>query len=163
MGLDIEQEKMIEQLYREMFRPLLAYARSALNEESLAEEAVQDTFKMACAKADDFLSSPIPKGWLVNTLKNVISNMKRSRAQLNSFVVSCFSFDEDIVASTANDVNPDLYYSGIVSDEDFALLKLIAIERYSMFEAAEEFGISVEACKKRVQRAKKKFQKNFEK
>lgn len=150
---------MIEKLYREMFRPLLAYARSALNEEGLAEEAVQDTFKIACAKADDFLSSPHPKGWLVNTLKNVIKNMKRSRAQLNNIVVSYLSFDEDIVASTANDVNPDLYYSGIVSDEDFALLKLIAIERYSMFEAAEEFGISVEACKKRVQRAKKKFQK----
>ena len=39
----------------------------------------------------------------------------------------------------------------------------IVIRKYSMLEAAEELGISVEACKKRVQRAKKKLQKIIEK
>lgn len=54
---------------------MIAYAISALNDRSLAEEAVQDTYRIACAKADDFLSSPNPKGWLLNTLKYVIKNI----------------------------------------------------------------------------------------
>ena len=37
------------------------------------------------------------------------------------------------------------------------------VRRYTMLEAAEELGITVEACKKRVQRAKKKLQKIIEK
>ena len=36
----------------------------------------------------------------------------------------------------------------------------VARDQCSMLEVAEEFGLSVEACKKRVQRARKKI-KNF--
>ena len=41
--------------------------------------------------------------------------------------------------------------------------KRILEDLLAMLEAAEELGISVEACKKRVQRAKKKLQKIIEK
>lgn len=43
----------------------------------------------------------------------------------------------------------------LVNDEDYKLLKEIVLERYTIRETAQELGISVEACKKRVQRAKK--------
>ena len=46
---------------------------------------------------------------------------------------------------------------------NFQLLVNIVVRRYTMLEAAEELGITVEACKKRVQRAKKKLQKIIEK
>ena len=50
-----------------------------------------------------------------------------------------------------------------VDDMIEQLLINIVIRKYSMLEAAEELGISVEACKKRVQRAKKRLQKIIEK
>ncbi len=87
MGLSDTQRQAIEKLYMDMYYSLSAYAQSALNDRSLAEEAVQDTFRIACAKADKFLSSPNPKGWLLNTLKYVIKNSIRSRAVLNRIVV----------------------------------------------------------------------------
>lgn len=160
--MDIDQDKKIEELYREMFHPCLVYAKSTLNDINLAEEAVQDTFRIACEKTDDLLSSPNPKGWLIKTLKNVIRNMKKTRVQINKIVVSTFVFDE-IPCTDSDNENPDLLYSGTINDEDFALLKKIGIDGSSMLEMAEELGISVEACKKRVQRAKQKFKKNFEK
>ncbi len=161
MGLNDNQRRAIEKYYQEMFYPLSAYAKSALNERTLAEEAVQDTFRIACAKADDILSSPNPKGWLLNTLKNVVHNTVRSRAYLNRILVTCIDFDENILSGDADTPDLDCMYSDLADNEDYKLLKKIALDRYSMLEAAQELGISVEACKKRVQRAKKKLKKHF--
>lgn len=57
----------------------------------------------------------------------------------------------------------DFMYSDLTNSEDYKLLKKIALDKYSMLEAAKEMGISVEACKKRVQRAKKKLKKVLKK
>ena len=45
--------------------------------------------------------------------------------------------------------------------EDFRLLKRIVLERYSYLEAAEELGISLEACRKRVQRIKQRLREKL--
>ena len=72
MSLNQEEEEYIERLYREMYTRLCIYAMSALGSKALAEEVVQDTFRIACIKPDGLMSSKNPRGWLVNTLKNVI-------------------------------------------------------------------------------------------
>ena len=46
MSLNQEEEKYIEQLYREMYTRLCFYAKNALGSRTLAEEAVQDTFEL---------------------------------------------------------------------------------------------------------------------
>ena len=74
-----EYGKQIEVLYLEMYEMLYAYARCSFSEESLAEEAVQETFRIACQKSEQLCESGNPHGWLVNTLKFTIRNMKRSR------------------------------------------------------------------------------------
>ena len=43
-----------------------------LRDHCLAEEAVQETFRIACAKADRLAESENRQGWLINTLKNVL-------------------------------------------------------------------------------------------
>lgn len=162
MGLNDNQRSFIEELYIEMYYPLSAYAISALNDRSLTKEAVQDTFRIACAKADDFLSSSNPRGWLFNTLKYVIKNMVRNRARrLDNMIVSSFDFDENTVVKDTNTSNIDFLYSDIVDSTEYKLLKRIALDKYTMLDAAQELGISVETCKKRVQRAKKKLIKHL--
>lgn len=162
VGLDENQDRELEKLYREMFHSCFIYAVNALGDESLAEEAVQDTFRIACERADRLFSSQNPKGWLIETLKNVIRNMRRTRAQISRAIADMVSAGEISYAASDGE-NLQLLYSGIVSDGDFALLKRISVDGYSMLEAAEELGINLEACKKRVQRAKRKFKKFFEK
>lgn len=158
MGLDKTQTEFIEQLYHEMCHSLSTYAISTLNNRSLVEEAVQDTFMIASAKIDDMTSSSNPKGWLVKTLKNVIRNMNRNRARLNNHMVSFLAFDESAASASTDDAGSSMIYMDLIGSEDFELLKRIVLDKYSMIEAAEELNISVEACKKRVQRAKKKLQ-----
>ena len=50
MSLNQEEEEYIERLYREMYTRLCIYAMSALGSKALAEEVVQDTFRIACIK-----------------------------------------------------------------------------------------------------------------
>ena len=173
MGLDSRQDEFVSQLYREMYYQLMAYAKSALANEALAEEAVQDAFRIACAKIEDLMGSENPRGWIVLTLKNVIRNTRRELASLNNLVVATLSMeDEAFVESTtaATDITQrvedseiDILYLDLLTPDEYKLLKLIALHRYTMLEAAEEFGISVETCKKRVQRTKEKLRKILEK
>ena len=74
-----EYSEQIEKLFFEMYDMLFTYARCSFEEESLAEEAVQETFRIACQKPDQLCGSINPKGWLVNTLKFTIRNMRRNR------------------------------------------------------------------------------------
>jgi RNA polymerase sigma-70 factor (ECF subfamily) len=95
MNTDEEnQDIYIEQLYREMFTQLNIYAQNALQDRSLGEEAVQDTFRIACIKAEELMVSANPKGWLMNTLKNVINNIKRSRARLLRILITAADINE---------------------------------------------------------------------
>lgn len=159
----------VDFLYRKMRGKLLAYAYSILKDEPHAEEAVQDTFRIACEKVDDLLSSDNPKGWLLLTLKNVLRNIKKEQAKLNMLVVASMSFDEGIVAQKSSAVDDrveqhliDTFYHGLIPEDDYQLLKRVVIDKYTMLEAAEEFGLNVEQCKKKVQRAKVKLKKALE-
>lgn len=159
MVLNDNQRCVIKALYLEMYFLLFSYAQNMLSDRSLAEEAVQDTFRIACAKADNLLYSPNPKGWLLNTLKYVIKNKTRCRA----YLINSLELDENIIPGDPDVLDIDFMYSDLTNSEDYKLLKKIALDKYSMLEAATEMGISVEACKKRVQRAKKKLKKVLKK
>jgi DNA-directed RNA polymerase specialized sigma24 family protein len=161
MGLDKKQTEYIEALYREMFPRLLTYAQCSLQDAELAEEAVQDAFRIACARPDAVISSENPPGWMMNTLKYVIRNLRRSRARLSALVADYMAFDEENFAAEPPD-DAGFQLEELLGSGDFKLLKRIVLQKYSMLEAARELGISVDACKKRVQRARKKLQKIYE-
>ena len=163
MGLNQEEEKYIEQLYREMYTCLFFYAKNAQGNKSLAEEAVQDTFRIACIKPESLMRSKNPRGWLINTLKNVIRNRRRTEARLNNLLLAAMSACEPQSKATVAAAEFHAAYADALGKDDFQLLINIVIRRYTMLEVAEELGITVEACKKRVQRAKKRLQKIIEK
>ena len=82
MALSETEYRFLEQLYRAQYHTLFLYANAILKNTHLAEEAVQDTFHIACGKAAQVCRSENPSGWLVQTLKHVLKNMERSRSSL---------------------------------------------------------------------------------
>ena len=72
--MNAEQSRKITELYIEMYDKLMMVARKNEDTEALAEEAVQETFSIACQKPEECLESSSPQGWLVLTLRNVIRN-----------------------------------------------------------------------------------------
>ena len=149
-----DQHKRIETFYLEMYDLLFIYARNALDNDSLAEEAIQETFRIVCTKPEDLLSSPNPKGWIINTLKFTIQNMKRSRARANILLTQYIAAHGSSVSFSEDRISLEVTYENVAHSEEFQLVKEIAIEGKSHLEMAQSRGISVAACKKRVQRAK---------
>lgn len=149
-----EHRQIIEQLYLEMYDMLLSYARCSFKEESLAEEAVQETFQIACLKSDQLCESVKPKGWLVNTLKFTIRNMQRSRESARQILSAYLTEQKESVAYSEDKLSLELMYEDVSDLEEFKLIKEMALDGRSHLEMANARGISVNACKKRVQRAK---------
>ncbi len=170
--MDRDQERLLEELYKEMYSVLLCYANAALKDKALAEEAVQDTFRIACAKVGELSASENPRGWLMLTLKNVLRNTNRELAALNQLFVSAVSIDDEIVLETyasgtdyekrIEDDEVSILYSDLLSPDEYRLLKRIVLQKYTIRDAAKELGISIESCKKRIQRIKKKLRKKLE-
>lgn len=160
--MDAEHSKQIESLYMEMFDKLMVYARAGLENEALAEEAVQETFHIACQKPEKLCSSPNPQGWLVITLRNTIRNMKSSRATAVRIVEKYLLTQLKEVSFSEDRVQLNVLYKNVADTEEFKLLLEMAIEGKSHVEMAKSRGITVSACKKRVQRAKEKLQKKLE-
>ncbi len=159
--MDAAHRKRIEDLYLQMYELLLVYARSNLDTDALAEEAVQDTFVIACQKAQWLLDSPNPKGWLVNTLKNVIRNTLRSQNTAKTILNHYYTQDLGELAAAQEFPDLELLYGNLAQKDEFRLLQELAIEGRSYAQMAQDRGISVEACRKRVQRAREYLQKKI--
>ena len=149
----------LEQMYREMYPTLYAYALRILKDHALAEEASQDTFCIACAKREQALSNPKPRGWLMLTLKHVMQNMLRAQRKVQRLLFLTAGEEQPAEAPELLDV--DVLFGDVSDSEDFRLLKRIALDQCTIVELAQDLGISVEACKKRVQRARKRLQKKL--
>ena len=144
-------EAAVEQLYKDLYPALHIYALRVLGEPALAEEAIQDAFCIACAKREQFLSSADPRRWVMCTLK---ATLKKRLLSLDD--------GGSLPAGTPELVSVDVLFGDLSDSEDFRLLKRIALDRCTMLEVAEELGISLESCKKRVQRARKRLQEKIE-
>lgn len=159
--MEARYSKEIDRLYLQMYPMLFEYARSSLSNDALAEEAVQDTFIIACQKPEALCKSPNPEGWLVNTLKNVLSNTIRSQNIARRILLDYFASNISDVSVSADRVSLEILYDEVADLEEFRLVKAIALDGKSYLELAEERGISVKTCRKRVERAKKFLQKKI--
>ena len=159
--MDTAQQKYIESLYLEMYDKLIIYANCAFPEEGLAEEAVQETFRIACQKPDQICGSENPRGWLVNTLKYTIRNMRRSRASSQQLLSRYLALQTESITYSVDSVSLEVLYEDMAHSEEFKLVKEMAVDGKSHLQMAETRGITVSACKKRMERAKKLLQKKL--
>lgn len=156
-----EQKKQIEELYLQMFETLMVYSRISFDSISLAEEAVQETFRIACQKPESVCNSANPQGWLVNTLKNTIRNMNSNRATARRIVETYLMTQFKEISFTEDQINLNILYENVADMEEFKLLCEMVIQGKSHAEMAKARNISISACKKRVQRAKETLQRKI--
>lgn len=152
----------LEELFRIRYLPMLHYAISSMRNPELAEEAVQETFRIAWTKIDNLATSPNPNGWLLVTLKHVLSNMRRTKSALFRLEKECAVHCLPSKPSAHSELDPEIYLSGILSSESWEILKL-SIEGYTCNEIAQRCGKTPEACKKQLQRSKQKLLQHLEK
>lgn len=160
--MNARYSKELHRLYLQMYAQLFEYARSSLNNDAMAEEAVQDTFTIACQKPESLLGSPNPEGWLVITLKNVILNTLRSQNAAKRIMIDYIAANSSELAISNDQVGLEILYDNIKDLEEFDLVKERVLEGKSYLQLANELGISVASCRKRMQRAKELLRKKIE-
>ena len=165
MMITEEQGRQIERIFKSMQKILHTYAVGILKNEFQAEEAIQEVFCIVCEKPQDMLTSPNPHGWVMNVLKNVLKNIEKRNFTLKKYFVAADVTDMEWMRNSRRELdgNIDLMYADLIRKEDYYLLKQVILEKRTMLDMAEELGISVEACKKRFQRAEKKFREEIKK
>ena len=138
------EEQWIEDLYLELYDLLFGYAYGILNDVSQSEEAVQETFRIACDKVASLRESPNPHGWLMNTLKGVLQNqLRRNRKQ-----------SDELPEGEMDPLSVELLYGNVSQSKEFKLLQAIS-EGETTKEIAQRLGITEGSCKKRVQRSRR--------
>lgn len=147
------------QLYSQYYSEMYYWAKKVLGSDDIAEDLVQETFAVAYRKVDVLVKSPSPKGWLYKTLRHVIGDNYRRRARL----IETVSLSERTEIATNDAVNLRLELEGIIGKTDLDILIRVYTEGYTYKEISEMYNISVSAAKKRVQRAKEKLRKEFDK
>ena len=98
----------------------------------------------------------------MRTLQNVMRNMKRHRAVMNRLIMESIQMEDlEKLLSYHDEEDVDVLYEDLAAHTDFQLLKRVVLDGCTMLEVAKEYGITVEACKKRVQRIRKQLQKKL--
>lgn len=159
MGMTSEEFELIRRLYQETGPLLFHWASVFFGERAPAEEAVQETFRIACETPQKLAASPSAGGWLMNTLKNVCREAARKRKRQEGLARKAAGQYEETAGPQEADLA--LLYADIADTKEWEILNLIAVRCYTVPEAASLLGISVKACQKRYERARRKLRKSL--
>lgn len=158
-----EQDQFLTDRYQAKRMFLLEYAESSLHNYALSEEAVQQTFEIACHKIEDFCNSPNPDGWLTKTLSLVIRNMEKHQRVERRVIAVTDDYRPDLAAAPEVPSPLRVTYGPLVETPQFRLVYEAEVLGRTYKEIADDLGISESSCKKRAERAKDWLRKKFKK
>lgn len=153
--IEPNQEKFIHKLFLDTYRSLYAYALAVLRDPQRAEELVQDVFLLAIEKADVVISSPNPKGWLFRAVKNQLRHEYRVRQRMRKLCCSLEALPEQ-----SHPAAPDAYSLELqalrtqFTPEEWDMLQRAYIRQERIADIAAAYGISYDACRKRLYKLK---------
>lgn len=149
-----EQVAFLEQFFKAYFSELQVHAFRCLGDWKNSEAAVMDAFVIACEKIDTFFECENQIGWMKSVVQNVCRNSLRRRNRDTMLLLAL----EDIIKAQSPDVeNPHPSWlvhqcKSLLSQEEFSLLYQAVVLGIPYVELAKARGISMWACRKRVQR-----------
>ena len=151
-----EEQEFLQGLYQRHYRALFDYAyRLGVGREA-AEDYAQDAFLAAVRHIEDIKKSKNPRKYLNQVLKNVIGYRLRSlRYALDLQKKLQEGLENPKDESYPDVLKPETEYHGIISDEELALLIRFYLDGWTQKDLAEQLGISENACRLRIRRAKK--------
>lgn len=164
--LSLEKKKQLfEAFYRETYLEVIQYVMRHIRDRNDIEDLVSKTYLIAWQKFENFTDYDNKRGWLFLTAKNVIGNYLHAKRMREAWIE--LVEDPVLVGSekTRELVSCDLeeYRPKNVSEEDFRMFLMFAVEKQQVTVVAKHFGLSVAACYKRVERTRKRLREHCKK
>lgn len=165
-----EQEIFFNRLYQDNFQKLKRYAGTLLDDPSQAEEVAQDAFHTGIIEIEMLMAHEAPEKWLIVTVKNKARNCNRiHRRDLLRFMsldadtvekVSSCSAEELFAQRESYDSAVEKIEQALTTEEQYFLRRFV-FDHVSHKELSGELGITLWACQKRMERIRKKLEKQF--
>ena len=136
-------------LYEELHDKMLRVAYRMTGSMDMAEDLVQETFLFALFRQDELLNHPLPEGWLMRTLQNLVLNERRKAAAHAEVPLdSLLNLAEEPTAAPLEEALPRQ-----LSQQDREILIWRFEQDLDYSEIADRLGISETGCRSRVFRA----------
>ncbi|WP_312281696.1 sigma-70 family RNA polymerase sigma factor [Oscillibacter sp.] len=162
-----EEETRFESLYKIEYAGLLRYAKSTLQSHGLwhcsvsgrAEEVVQEMFTFAWEAREDLFSSKSPTGWLYRALYyKVLEALNEDRLWVKRMI----QISEQDSAAPDGTLSLKVELLGIISTDDYLLLKRFYMDGFTYAELCEETNLKKSALAMRLKRIKERIQREYE-
>ena len=151
--------ELLTSLYENYFGYLVDYAQNCGYSPEVAEDLVQDTFTVAVRKAEDLYHAVSHRGWLIRTLRNTASNYQRKIMYAQRLLVK---LEQQYLTDRREPLAPRVLYDGLIDTKELELLIRYWADGESVRSIALSLGISEDACKKRIYRARDRLLKALE-
>ena len=142
-------ESFLHLLYTAQYNKLVKAAYRMIGDIESAEDLVQQVFLLALVRQKEFSAHPVPDGWLMLALHNLVKNERRK--QKNHPEVPL-----DDIVGVANQESP-VSVEDILPNELSPEDRRIIIWRYDRqmeyAEISKRLGISESGCRSRMSRA----------
>lgn len=136
-------------LYEELHDKMLRVAYRMTGSMDAAEDLVQETFLFALFRQDELLRHPIPEGWLMRTLQNLVLNERRKAAAHAEVPLdSLLNLADESAAAPLEEALPRQ-----LSQQDREILIWRFEQDLDYSQIADRLGISETGCRSRVFRA----------
>lgn len=146
------KERYIGNLYENYGSVLKSFLVRRYGSEDFANEVSQETFCTACEKRTELSVHPCPQGWLYRTAENKAREMNRRRLRIAFYEVG----QEDNISAPCgkfSEIETKEVLRVALSAGDHRMLLLRYDMEYNYRELSHIYGISEDACKKRVYRS----------
>ncbi len=151
-----EEQEFFRRLYQTHYPALYACACQLGIGREAAEDYVQDAFTVTIRHIEDIRNSGNPGIYLKRALKNVIGYRLRSlRYAVSLQKKLAEELDLSQNGHYTDDLRPETLYQGAITEAEMTLLLRFYLDGWSQKELAEEMGISENACRLRIRRAKR--------
>ena len=142
-------ESFLHLLYTTQYDKLTKAAYRMIGDIESAQDLVQQVFLLALVRQKELSAHPVPEGWLMLALHNLVKNERRK--QKNHPEVPL----DDIVglANQESPVSVEDILPNELSPEDREILTWRYDRQIEYEEMAERLGISESGCRSRVSRA----------
>jgi RNA polymerase sigma-70 factor (ECF subfamily) len=153
-----DREARFEKLYQAMFHRILGYALRRSDSREDAADVVAETFTIAWRRLDDVPDGEPAQLWLYGVARNILANHRRGLVRRHDLSAALAA-----EVASRSDRRPDDGEFGAVArvfralpDDDRELLTLVAWEGLDPGEIAKVLGISANAVRIRLHRARRR-------
>lgn len=162
-------QDMFDELYRSEYKGLLRNAIALFQRMGVqgqtardrAEDAVQETFRVAWEKRSKVLTSPSPKGWLFSTLRNKVMTLANEERIWKKHMTQITECETELIDDTSDGFRMRAELSSILTNEEYELLKRLYLDGCTYQEICDEIGMKKSTLAMRVMRLKNRFIKEY--